>query len=103
MAKSNNEESKARRPARRRSDKAPTPPAHQASEMGAPAAEAPRSERMPRSIESMSLKDADFFPAPEEVQRRAYELYLKRGGAHGRDLEDWYEAERQLRRQQLGS
>jgi hypothetical protein len=25
---------------------------------------------------------------------------MRRGGGHGRDLEDWYEAERQLRRQE---
>jgi hypothetical protein len=50
--------------------------------------------------DAMSLRDADYTPGPAEVQRRAYELYLARGGGHGRDLEDWYEAERQLRRQE---
>jgi len=35
-------------------------------------------------------------PAPEDVARRAYELFLSRGGEHGRDLEDWLEAERQV-------
>ena len=28
--------------------------------------------------------------------RRAYELYLARGGAHGHDVEDWLQAEREL-------
>jgi Protein of unknown function (DUF2934) len=37
--------------------------------------------------------------SPEEVRRRAYELYVYRGGTQGGDLEDWYEAERQLRSQ----
>ena len=37
--------------------------------------------------------------SPEEVRRRAYELYVYRGGTQGGDLEDWYEAERQLRGQ----
>jgi hypothetical protein len=32
----------------------------------------------------------------EEVARRAYELFLSRGAGHGRDLDDWLEAERQL-------
>ena len=32
----------------------------------------------------------------EDVARRAYELFLSRGGQHGRDLDDWLEAERQL-------
>ena len=35
-------------------------------------------------------------PADEEIAQRAYELYLARGGTHGRDLEDWLEARRQL-------
>lgn len=30
----------------------------------------------------------------ERVERKAYELYEKRGGAHGLDTEDWLEAER---------
>jgi len=32
----------------------------------------------------------------EHVSRRAYDLYLARGGEHGRDLEDWTQAEREL-------
>lgn len=32
----------------------------------------------------------------EDVARRAYELFLSRGGQHGRDVDDWLEAERQL-------
>jgi len=35
-------------------------------------------------------------PVDEEIAQRAYELYLARGGEHGRDLEDWLEARRQL-------
>jgi hypothetical protein len=33
----------------------------------------------------------------EEVARRAYDLYLSRGGGHGLDFDDWIEAERQLK------
>jgi|AAFX01.1.fsa_nt_gi hypothetical protein len=33
----------------------------------------------------------------ERVARRAYELYLARGGAHGRAMDDWLTAERELR------
>ena len=32
----------------------------------------------------------------DDVARRAYELFLARGRAEGRDVEDWLEAERQL-------
>jgi hypothetical protein len=35
-------------------------------------------------------------PIYEEVALRAYELFLARGAAHGRDLQDWLDAERQL-------
>ncbi len=33
----------------------------------------------------------------DDVRRRAYELYLQRGGAPGNDLADWLQAERELR------
>ena len=39
-------------------------------------------------------------PRPENLQaaiaRRAYELYQKRGGQGGHELDDWLEAERQV-------
>jgi hypothetical protein len=92
MARSNNggEGKPARPPARRRADKA----AHGRAPSLA------RDTAVMRDIAGMSLRDADFTPSPEEVQRRAYELFVQRGGGHGRDLDDWYEAERQLRRQE---
>ena len=36
-------------------------------------------------------------PTPDEVARRAYELYEARGGESGADLDDWLRAERELR------
>lgn len=33
----------------------------------------------------------------ERISRRAYERFQERGSEHGRDQEDWYEAERELR------
>jgi len=35
-------------------------------------------------------------PSGEEIARRAYELYLQRGGEHGKDVEDWVRAEKEL-------
>ncbi len=32
----------------------------------------------------------------EEIASRAYELYVQRGGEHGKDVEDWLRAEREL-------
>jgi hypothetical protein len=37
-------------------------------------------------------------PRHIDIARRAYELYELRGGEHGRDWEDWLQAERELRR-----
>jgi Protein of unknown function (DUF2934) len=33
-----------------------------------------------------------------DIVRRAYDLYLARGCEHGYDVEDWIQAERELRR-----
>jgi hypothetical protein len=32
----------------------------------------------------------------DRIAARAYELYERRGGEHGRELQDWLEAERQI-------
>ena len=32
-----------------------------------------------------------------DIARRAYELYEERGGGHGHDVDDWLQAERELR------
>jgi hypothetical protein len=40
-------------------------------------------------------------PVTEEaIARRAYDLYLKRAGQDGRDIDDWLEAERLLSSEQ---
>jgi hypothetical protein len=36
------------------------------------------------------------FPTCDQVQRAAYERWLRRGRIHGRDREDWYAAEKEL-------
>lgn len=90
MAKrtSGSESKPARAAARRRTDKAPKAAASSASDSGGTV----NPEATPRS------RADDDQPTPADVARRAYELYLERGSGHGHDLEDWYEAERQLRR-----
>ena len=35
-------------------------------------------------------------PSGEEIARRAYELYIQRGSEHGKDVEDWVRAEKEL-------
>ena len=36
-------------------------------------------------------------PTPEQVAERAYQRFVERGSEYGRDVEDWLEAERELR------
>ena len=36
-------------------------------------------------------------PDPDAVARRAYQRFEERGSEHGRDMDDWFEAERELR------
>jgi Protein of unknown function (DUF2934) len=33
----------------------------------------------------------------DDIRRRAYEIYQERGGLSGRELEDWLQAENELR------
>jgi hypothetical protein len=83
--KSASSEVRARRaPARRRTDKQVTEPIDLAADMSQPAAIAHQ-------------PGAAFEPTFEAIQTRAFELYCQRGGSHGGDVDDWQEAERQLR------
>ena len=47
--------------------------------------------------------DGGDHPGRDDIARRAYELYELRGGDHGRDWEDWLQAERELRRARMAS
>ena len=38
-------------------------------------------------------------PSNEQIQARAYELYLERGGEDGHDVDDWLAAEKELTQQ----
>lgn len=35
-------------------------------------------------------------PSVEEIRLRAYEIFVERGQADGQDLDDWYQAEKEL-------
>jgi hypothetical protein len=35
-------------------------------------------------------------PTPEEIRQRAFEIHIEHGGIHGYDLDDWWQAEREL-------
>jgi hypothetical protein len=36
-------------------------------------------------------------PKPEQIQKRAYEIFTARGGGPGRELDDWLLAENELK------
>jgi hypothetical protein len=55
-----------------------------------------RTRRRSEHAENIAL--ATMLPR-EEIERRAYELYLARGGEPGQELEDWLRAERELTQQ----
>ena len=46
----------------------------------------------------ISLEDrpAEGSPTREEIELRAYQIYMERGGADGQDMDDWLQAEREL-------
>jgi len=48
--------------------------------------------------ESKNLSNVNNYGSPtfEQIQRRAYELFVARGGRHGSDLADWLTAEQEL-------
>ena len=39
---------------------------------------------------------AEDHPTREEIELRAYEIYIERGGDRGQEMEDWLQAEREL-------
>lgn len=41
--------------------------------------------------------DSPYEPSLEEIQARAYESYVQRGRIDGFDLEDWLQAEQELK------
>ena len=51
---------------------------------------APRAAATPRRVRKRTL------PTETDIASRAYELFLQRGGGHGRDLDDWLLARREL-------
>jgi len=49
----------------------------------------------PASVSEQSVAANE--PTHEEIKQRAYSIYLLRGGADGHDLDDWLQAEREIR------
>lgn len=46
-----------------------------------------------------AAKQSEVEPSQDQIRSRAYEIYLSRSAAPGNDLDDWLQAERELRSQ----
>jgi hypothetical protein len=56
-----------------------------------------RSERRSRQAVAADLSGGPSSPTYDQVRSRAYELYEARGCEDGHDLDDWLQAELELR------
>jgi len=52
--------------------------------------------RQKGSAEGAGQRPVTRDPRDEEIERRAYQIYVGRGGSDGHDLDDWLQAERQV-------
>jgi hypothetical protein len=48
-------------------------------------------------MSTVTSEDTPNSPTYDEIAEAAYQRYLRRGGGDGRDVDDWVEAERELR------
>lgn len=85
----------------RRQKSAPPPHPSQAAELLSATGTLPAGSSRRRSGQAAQLSSlaVEREASHEEIGRRAYELYERRGRAPGRDLDDWFDAERELREQ----
>ena len=56
-------------------------------------------ESMPKIVSQSDIaeEEKNSGPSPAEIRQRAFEIHIERGGIHGCDLDDWLQAERELR------
>ena len=56
-----------------------------------------QTQRMPETSARNTATANRPNPTHEQIARRAYELFLARGGHHGHHQDDWLQAERELK------
>jgi Protein of unknown function (DUF2934) len=76
--------------------KEPRSPARRASRSATPSRPRPASAAGPAAAPARGGNGTGPAHRADAVAVRAYELYLARGGAHGHDVQDWLQAEREL-------
>jgi hypothetical protein len=87
---------------RKRSDRAARGQAQERSPktMGDPTTQEQAMQASPQPVEAAQTQGItqDGSVSPDDVARRAYDLYQQRGSGDGGDLDDWLQAERDLQR-----
>ena len=63
----------------------------------APARKRTAAPRKTKTNEALPAPATHPGPSEDSIRLRAYQLYLERGGASGRDFDDWLKAERDLK------
>jgi hypothetical protein len=58
--------------------------------------EEPSAEKIADEAAAIYPDTFETSPTPDEIAAEAHAIYLARGGEHGRDQDDWFEAERRL-------
>jgi hypothetical protein len=69
------------------------PMARPSAKPSTPATKEPAQAPIPSNTMSASARST---PSGDQIARRAYELYLSRGGQPGNPEQDWLQAEREL-------
>lgn len=70
-----------------------------ARDMGAPSHPSP--DRIADEAAAIYPDTFDTPPTADEIAEEAYAIYQARGGDHGRDMDDWLEAERRVRQRRV--
>ncbi len=60
-------------------------------------AESSTPPRIPTGQRQAAAENGSSDISNDAIARRAHELFVSRGAVHGHDLDDWLEAERQIR------
>jgi len=56
----------------------------------------PKQKRVGQFQSAPTIHTPKLPPSLEQIRQRAHEIYLARGGAAGRELDDWLQAGREL-------
>ena len=59
--------------------------------------ETTREDKAPNANPAAAGENGKPSPTPSEIGDRAYEIFLERGSVHGHDLDDWLQAEHELK------